>query len=293
MLRIGMIGADNFHALAFSRLANLPPEEGGSGLPARVTMLWGESADRAAFVAGEARIPTVVSDPCEMLGRVDAVMVVLRHGGQHYAAALPFVQRGAAVWVDKPFTIDMAQARALVAAAQRHGALLAGGSACKYCPDVLQLQKDYRRLRRESRVLSAGLNFPGELDSPYGGLYYYGGHTAEILTTVFGPDLRSIKADVTAGNVIAVFKYADLAVCVNFAEVSRFYGTLYSPQEVVVRPIDIAGIYRPAFQAFVQGVLQGDPPEPVSSLMHPVRILNALVEAAATGREVPVPAASD
>ena len=44
MLRIGMIGADNFHALAFSRLANLPPEEGGSGLPARVTMLWGERA---------------------------------------------------------------------------------------------------------------------------------------------------------------------------------------------------------------------------------------------------------
>ena len=44
MLRIGMIRADNFHALAFSRLANLPPEEGGSGLPARVTMLWGESA---------------------------------------------------------------------------------------------------------------------------------------------------------------------------------------------------------------------------------------------------------
>ena len=38
MLRIGMIGADNFHALAFSRLANLPPEEGGSGLPARVTL---------------------------------------------------------------------------------------------------------------------------------------------------------------------------------------------------------------------------------------------------------------
>lgn len=26
MLRIGMIGADNFHALAFSRLANLPPD---------------------------------------------------------------------------------------------------------------------------------------------------------------------------------------------------------------------------------------------------------------------------
>lgn len=68
MLRIGMIGADNFHALAFSRLANLPPEEGGSGLPARVTMLWGESAQRAAFVANEAHIHTVVDDPARMLG---------------------------------------------------------------------------------------------------------------------------------------------------------------------------------------------------------------------------------
>ena len=86
MLRIGMIGADNFHALAFSRLANLPPEEGGSGLPARVTMLWGESAQRAAFVANEAHIHTVVDDPARMLGQVDAVMVVLRHGAQHHDA---------------------------------------------------------------------------------------------------------------------------------------------------------------------------------------------------------------
>ena len=42
MLRIGMIGADNFHALAFSRLANLPPEEVGSGLPARAVK-WASS----------------------------------------------------------------------------------------------------------------------------------------------------------------------------------------------------------------------------------------------------------
>ena len=63
MLRIGMIGADNFHALAFSRLANLPPEEGGSGLPARVTMLWGESAQRAAFVANRCGRPGPYAGP--------------------------------------------------------------------------------------------------------------------------------------------------------------------------------------------------------------------------------------
>lgn len=114
MLRIGMIGADNFHALAFSRLANLPPEEGGSGLPARVTMLWGESAQRAAFVANEAHIHTVVDDPARMLGQVDAVMVVLRHGAQHHDAALPFLRAGISTWVDKPFTTDIGQALSLI-----------------------------------------------------------------------------------------------------------------------------------------------------------------------------------
>ena len=201
MLRIGMIGADNFHALAFSRLANLPPEEGGSGLPARVTMLWGESAQRAAFVANEAHIHTVVDDPARMLGQVDAVMVVLRHGAQHHDAALPFLRAGISTWVDKPFTTDIGQAAALVAAARESGALLAGGSTCKYCPDVLWLRDKYRAMCADGGVISAGLNFPGELDSPYGGLYFYGGHTAEILTTAFGPDIISVKADVTAGNV--------------------------------------------------------------------------------------------
>ena len=288
MLRIGIVGADNFHALAFSKLANLPPEEGGSGLPARVTALWGETPQRAAFVAGEARIPAVVDDPAQMLGQVDAVMVVLRHGAQHCAAALPFLQRGLPTWVDKPFAIDLGEACRMVDAAQDNGALLAGGSTCKYEPDVLALRDEFRSLGGPGRVISAHLNFPGELDSPYGGLYFYGGHAAEILITVFGPGIRSVKADVTGGNVIAVFKYENFAVSVNFAEVSQFYGTLYSPERVVTRPIDISSIYRQGFTAFVQGVLAGRAPEPMHTLLRPVCILNALVTAAETGLETPV-----
>ena len=165
------------------------------------------------------------------------------------------------------------------------GALLAGGSTCKYCPDVLWLRDKYRAMCADGGVISAGLNFPGELDSPYGGLYFYGGHTAEILTTAFGPDIISVKADVTAGNVIAVFKYASLGVCVNFAEVSEFHAALYGAKEVAVHSIDISTIYRQGFAKFVQGVLTRTPPEPYGTLLRPVQILNALVEAAQTGRE--------
>ena len=288
MLRIGIIGADNFHALAFSKLANLPPEEGGLGLPARVTMLCGESPQRTAFVAGEAHIPTIVDDATQMLGHVDAVMVVLRHGAQHCKAALPFLQRGIATWVDKPFAIDLNEARCMVDTAKASGAILAGGSTCKYAPDVLALRDEFHRLGGMDRVISAHLNFPGELDSPYGGLYFYGGHAAEILTTVFGPHIQSVKADVTGGNVIAIFKYKTFAVSVNFAEVCHFYGTLYSTEQVITHPIDISTIYRQGFSAFVKGILEGRTPEPLHTLLEPVCILNALVQAAQTGLETPV-----
>ena len=288
MLRIGMIGADNFHALAFSKLANLPPEQGGSGLAARVTTLWGETPERAAFVAHEAAIPETVADPQELLGRVDAVMVVLRHGAQHCAAALPFLQHGVPVWVDKPFAIQYGDALRMTDAARQSGALLDGGSTCKYCPDVLWLRHRYQELVSENGVISAHLNFPGELDSPYGGLYFYAGHAAEILITAFGPDIRSVKADVTGGNVIAVFKYDSFAVSVDFAEVGQYFCTLYSPGGVERRAIDISTIYRQGFSAFVNGVLTGRTPNPPQTLLLPVRVLNALDRAVQTGAEAPV-----
>lgn len=288
MLRIGMIGADNFHALAFSKLANLAVEQGGSGLSVQVTMLWGESPERAAFVAKEANIATVVQTPQEMLGQVDAVMVVLRKGSQHYAAALPFVQAGVPTWVDKPFTIEVDEAVQLVQAAQASGAMLVGGSTCKYCPDVLALQQAFKELCGQGSIISAGFNFPGELDSPYDGLYFYAGHAVEILLTVFGSNLQSVRADVTANNVIAVFKYPDLAVSVNFAQVSQFYATLYSLQEVVVRQIDISTIYRNGFDVFVQNLLGTAQPAPYENLLRPVQVLNALVQAVSSGRETRV-----
>ena len=87
------------------------------------------------------------------------------------------------------------------------------------------------------------------------------------MTTAFGPDIISVKADVTAGNVIAVFKYASLGVCVNFAEVSEFHAALYGAKEVAVHSIDISTIYRQGFAKFVQGVLTRTPPEPYGTCL--------------------------
>lgn len=284
MIRIGIIGSDNSHAQIFSKLANLPGPDGSYAFDdVRVEAIFGLDPARTAQVAEEGKIPLIVKSPEEMFGRVDAVMVVFRNGVLHSRYALPFVEAGVPTWVDKPFAIDYEQALSIVAAAKKRGTLLAGGSTCKYCRDVLTLRDCFERLRAGGGVLSGAFNFPGDIESEYGGIYFYGGHSAEMLTTIFGPDVRSVKTDVHRGRLIALMKYDDFAVTVNFANVQQYYGTIYSPDGVVCRPIDIASIYRAGFTKFVEALRQGRMIEDFRSLLRPVRILNALAKSIEDG----------
>lgn len=284
MLHIGIIGSENSHASAFSGLANLPDENGRFLFPdVQVTHILGDTKESAEAVAKACRIPHVVTKQEELYDQVDAVMIVYRHGGLHYQSALPFLKRGIPVWIDKPVTIDPEECRYLIQMAKEKKVLLAGGSTCKYCPDVLRLKQEFNRLSKESKVISGAFNFPGEIDSPYGGIYFYGGHAAEILTTIFGKDIRSIKADVHCGNIIALVKYDTFTVTINFSEVTQFFASIYSPAQVVCSPIDISGVYYQGFLKFVEALRLKKPVEPLESLLLPVRILNTLERAIRDG----------
>ncbi|MEI6167630.1 MAG: Gfo/Idh/MocA family oxidoreductase [bacterium] len=104
--RIGIIGAENSHATAIFTLINIARTPPGFA----VTHLWGESEVLAEKTAKAGRIPTVVSDPAEMLGKIDGLMIDHRDGTYHLAAARPFVAAGIPVFVDKPFSTSFAEA---------------------------------------------------------------------------------------------------------------------------------------------------------------------------------------
>src|SRR5690606_1725413 len=52
------------------------------------------------------------TDPTAMLGAVDAVIVARDDHASHGALALPFLEAGVSVFVDKPLTLDLSQLRA-------------------------------------------------------------------------------------------------------------------------------------------------------------------------------------
>jgi len=90
--------------------------------------------DRAA-AAAEATGARAVSDFHDLIGQVDAVSIAVPTE-LHRDVAMPFLERGTAVLVEKPITKTVAEGEALIAAALKSGATLAAGHTERHNPAV-------------------------------------------------------------------------------------------------------------------------------------------------------------
>lgn len=86
----------------------------------------------------------------ELVGRVDAA-VIATPAGEHVSCALPLLAAGIHCLVEKPIALDVADGERLVAAAARHGALLAIGHSERFNPGV-------------RRVRDANASAPGRIE---------------------------------------------------------------------------------------------------------------------------------
>lgn len=289
MFKIGIIGSDNSHAEIFSKLVNIPDQDTGEfKFPdCKVTGIFGLDKARTEQVAKDGRIELIAQTPEELMGKVDAVMVVFRHGKLHAEYALPFIKAGIPVWIDKPFTISNEDARTLISAANEHKSLLTGGSTCKYISDILMVKQAVEKGSRIGKVKTAILNFPATLENEYGGIYFYGAHLVEMAMMAFGYDAVSVIASENNGIVTAVVKYEKYQISLNFIPGSNeYYAVLFGENGTIVREIDINGCYLNGFDRFVSMLRSGKLPMPLENLYKPVALLNAIVESYETGEEI-------
>jgi len=85
-----------------------PPERFGiEGV--KVTRAWTQDESVTAKLCAAGRIEKACGKPGDMLGEVDAVIVARDDWESHAELALPFLERGLAVFVDKPLTLDATQ----------------------------------------------------------------------------------------------------------------------------------------------------------------------------------------
>jgi predicted dehydrogenase len=291
MINIGIIGSDNSHAIAFAKLLNFPDKKTGKyAFPnVRAKYIFGLVPAETDKVLEEGGDITAVPDPAEMLGQVDAVMIVFRHGDLHARYALPFIKAGIPVWMDKPFAISNVDARSMLEAAIDAGSLLTGGSTCKYTKDLLAVKSVFESGARIGKLKTAVLNFPAEMENEYGGLYFYGAHLVEMALYAFGPEALSVVATATNGLVTAILKYAEFQITLQFIPAGREnYAVLYGERGTSFREIDITRSYNDGMREFVRMLETKEWPLTPEFLFASTAVLNAIIESYKTGKEISI-----
>ena len=296
MFRIGIVGSDNSHAEAFSQLINLPNKTTGEmDYPdCKVTAIFGLEKERTEQVARDGKIEYIAETIEDMYDKVDAVMVVFRHGGLHAQYAMPFLERGIPVWLDKPFTISNEDCKMVIEASKKYNTILTGGSTCKFAYDVLMVKNARENEGRIGKIRSAMMNFPATLENEYGGIYFYAGHLAEMAATAFGYDMKTVTAVENNGDVIAVLKYDNYQVALNFlADANQNTVLVIGDKGVMYRELDISFVYRLGLDEFVKTLRTGVIPVSHEKLFKTVALLNAVKESYTTKKEVAIPSLND
>lgn len=288
MIRIGIIGTENSHAMAFAKALNLPDENGETRFPGvRVVGVYGPDLDSAQAIIDETGVDFLADRPEDFFGRVDAMIVTCRKGSLHYRYSKPFLEAGIPMFIDKPFTVDMNEAKELVSIAREKGALLAGGSGCKFAYDVLMLQNTVKNWKAAGDFVTGTMNFAADPASEYDGFFFYSSHLTEMALTVFGYDPRSVLALEKNGSRACILRYEDCDVTLNFTRgTCASTGTLIGRRGNVTRDIDISMIYLHEIGDFVKMLQTGKPGHTPEELIKPVAVINAIEQSVREGREV-------
>lgn len=281
MRRIGFIGTENSHTGHFIRFLNAEGRHPGF----RAEALVGGRSTRNDALATAGGIDLVVDKPEDLLGHVDAAIISTRDGAAHRAQAEPLLSAGMPVLVDKPLATSVADAQAILAAAEAGGAPVVSCSALRFVPEIADLTAQGRGPLRQLTVVG-----PADPDSEYSGLFFYGIHHVEAALEILGnpvvaPGTLDVDVSRHGDTVTALTRIGDVDVVFTFlapSETQRtpFHATAVHTDAVVARELTLGPDYNaPALARFVAAVESGRSPVSGTELLSPVATLVAITDA--------------
>ncbi len=185
-IKIGIIGAENSHTAAYGKTFNIDKKFPGVS----VEYVWGETDAFAKAAMEKGNIPTQVKDPKEMLGAIDALIVDHRHPKFHLEAARPFVLAGIPTFIDKPFCYRAEAGKDFLEMAREIGTPITSYSSIAQSSETFDMIEQIKTLGKISQVVRTGT---ADLDSEYGGIFFYGVRIVQPLMYMFGEDILEVK----------------------------------------------------------------------------------------------------
>jgi predicted dehydrogenase len=287
VMRIGMIGLDTSHAVAFTELLNDPARP--DHIPgARVVAAYkGGSPD---VEASATRIDTFtatlrdkwkieLTDSIEdLVRRVDAVMITSVDGRVHLAQARPVIAARKPVFIDKPFAASVADAAEIARLARGNGTPIFSSSSQRYNEDVVAIRRD----PRVTEVRGAMTWGPATLEPHHPDLFWYGIHAVEMLYTFMGPGCERVTRTHTEGADVVVGHWKDgrVGVVRGTRDSASTYGqVVFGPKAIVSAPPAAPETKRSSYYGLITAVIEffktGTSPVPIDETLEIMAFMQA------------------
>ena len=207
VIRVGIIGLDTSHAVAFTKLLNgdNPPE---SVAGCRIVAAYPQGSPD--IKSSTERVPGYIEDVRQfgveivdsipaLLERVDAVCLETNDGRPHLEQVLPVLKAHKPVFVDKPIAGSLTDAVAIFQAARHYNVPVFSSSSLRWIEGGQEV-----RGGSLGAVLGADVFSPCALEATHPDLFWYGIHGVEALFTVMGTGCQSVSRTSSADFDVAV-----------------------------------------------------------------------------------------
>jgi predicted dehydrogenase len=193
--KVGIIGLDTSHAIAFTKSLNSSeagPEFGGFKIVAAYPK--GSNDIKSSYE----RIPgyieevkkygvEIVNSIDELLKKVDYVLLETNDGRLHLEQAIPVFKAGKPVFIDKPVAASLTDAIAIFNASKQFSVPLFSSSSLRYIQGADEIAQG-----KIGKVLGADTYSPCTIEKTHPDLFWYGIHGIEALFTIMGKGCKTV-----------------------------------------------------------------------------------------------------
>ncbi|KKO54925.1 Gfo/Idh/MocA family protein [Paenibacillus sp. DMB20] len=295
-LRIGLIGLDTSHALAFTRLLHDAGDAyhvpgavvaaaypGGSpDFPLSISRVNGFTED----IRGQYGVP-IMETPEEVAEVCDALMLLAADGRAHLELFRRIAPYRKPVFIDKPLALRSLEAEEIARTAERNGIPVMSASSLRY---ALSLTRELEREGAEP-VLGADVHGPMEIESTQSHYFWYGIHSAEMLFSVMGPGCREVSAISAESHELITGTWEDGRIGTvrgNRSGNFSFGALIHRKNESAY--VDAQGSGKPFYADLLERVMvmftTGKIVLPIQQSVEVIRFLEAAEESRRTGRHV-------
>jgi hypothetical protein len=218
--RIGIIGLDTSHSLAFTKLLFEANREAYNGYKVTVAYPFGSkdlalSKERIPLQTVEIRKydVKVVDSISALLKEVDVVLLETNDGRLHLEQALEVINAKKPMFIDKPMAASLKDAKAIFKAADQNQVPVFSSSSLRFMTTVVDVKNS-----KYGKVLGAETFSPATIEPTHPDLFWYGIHGVETLFALMGTGCKTVTRHYT--------KYTDVVVGVwDDGRIGTFRGT--------------------------------------------------------------------